>query len=118
MTDVDGPVEAERVTDVESFRRGLTDLLVAADEAGVEAGTMVGLLTANLAALRGEVRLPLSIPPERAHEFLAVARDREGETMAVDLELTGDVADDIELQLSAIRSGEGVEEAGGDGDTE
>lgn len=111
MTDADGPVAAEAVTDVESFRTGLRDLLVAADEAGVEADAMVGLLTANLAALRGEVRLPLSIPPERAREFLAVARDREGETMEVELELTDAVADDVELQLSAIASGEGTNDA-------
>lgn len=112
MTDADGPVDDGAVTDVESFRRGLRDLLVAADGAGVEAGTIVALLTANLAAVRGEVRLPLSMPPERAHEFLAVARDREGETMSVELELTADVADDVELQLSAIESGAGGDAVG------
>lgn len=109
MTDEDGPVAAEQITDVESFRTGLRDLLVAADEAGVEAEVIVGLLTANLAALRGEVRLPLSMPPERAREFLALARDREGETMEVELELTDAVAADVELQLSAIASGEGAD---------
>lgn len=108
MTDADGPVAAGEITDVESFRGALRDLLVAGDEAGVEAGTMVGLLTANLAALRGEVRLPLSMPPGRAREFLALAREREGETMEVELELTEAVAADVELQLSAIEGDEGA----------
>lgn len=93
------------MTDIEDFSdvsESLSDLLAAAEAADIPREALVGLLTARLAAMRGTVRLPLSMPPTRAREFTDRARDHVGETMQVELLVSEDVVDDLELQLDAF----------------
>lgn len=93
MTDV------EDLTDV---RAELSEVLVAAREGDVSQEAVVGLLTEQLAGMRGSVRLPLSMPPDRAREFTDRAADHVGETMEVELLVSEDVVADLELQLGAF----------------
>ncbi|SEO34933.1 hypothetical protein SAMN05216388_1011102 [Halorientalis persicus] len=92
----------ESIDDVETFRAELTELLAAAEDGGVSSDAVVGLLTAQLAGMRGDVRLPLSMPPERAREFTDEASDHVGERMEVDLLVSEDVIQDLELQLQVF----------------
>ncbi|WP_424017533.1 hypothetical protein ACOZ4N_16925 [Halorientalis pallida] len=92
----------ESIDDVEAFRAELTELLAAAEDGGVSSDAVVGLLTAQLAGMRGDVRLPLSMPPERAREFTDEASDHVGERMEVDLLVSEDVIQDLELQLQVF----------------
>lgn len=95
------------VEDSEDLREALGALLVAAEEAGVSRDAMAGLLTVYLARLRGDVRLPLGMEPPRAREFRERAADHLGETMEVELVVTPDVLDEIDLQLSAFEDDAG-----------
>lgn len=99
--------EIADVDDTETFRAALRDLLAAGEAAGVSQDAMTGLLTAHLAAMRGQVRLPLSMPPARAREFTDRARDHQGETMQVELRVTESVVDDLELQLQVFETEDG-----------
>jgi len=95
------------MTDVENaddVRGALADLLAEAETAGVSRDAMTGLLTAHLAAMRGAVRLPLSMPPERARDLTERARAHRGETMEVELQVSDAVIDDLELQLQVFES--------------
>lgn len=94
------------IEDTDDFRDALASLLSEAEAAGVETDAMAGLLTAHLAGLRGSVRLPLSMPPARAREFTDRASDHVGERMEVDLLVSEDVIDELELQLRVFE-GEG-----------
>jgi len=87
------------IDDAEDFRTELAELLATADAAGVDSDAVAGLLTAHLAGHRGTVRLPLSMPPDRAREFTDCAREHVGEPMEVDLVVSEDVIADLELQL-------------------
>jgi hypothetical protein len=92
----------ESIDDVEAFRAELTELLAAAEEGDVSSDAAVGLLTAQLAGMRGDVRLPLSMPPERAREFTDEASEHVDERMEVDLLVSEDVIRDLELQLQVF----------------
>ncbi|WP_299269768.1 hypothetical protein [Halorientalis sp.] len=92
----------ESIDDVGAFRTELTELLAAAEEGGVSSDAVVGLLTAQLAGMRGDVRLPLSMPPERAREFTDEARNHVDERMTVDLLVSETVIQDLELQLQVF----------------
>jgi FixJ family two-component response regulator len=87
------------IDDTEDFRAALADLLAEAEAAGIDTETTTSLLTAHLAAMRGRVRLPLSMPPERAREFTDRASEHVGESMEVELVVSEAVLDDLELQL-------------------
>jgi hypothetical protein len=91
------------VEDAEAFREALGDLLRAAQENGVPQDSLTGLMTVYLAALRGDVRLPLSVSPERAETFHEQFADNLGETAEFELLVSQDVLDDIDLQLEAFR---------------
>jgi len=101
MTDSD-----DTVADIDDVRDRLTDLFADAEAAGVERDALVGLLTAHLAAMRGSVRLPLSMPPDRAREFTDRASDHLGERMEVELLVSEDVVTDLELQLHVFEADE------------
>jgi hypothetical protein len=93
------------MSDVETaddFRRELTELLQNAEAAGVSPDAVTGLLTAHLAGMRGAVRLPLSMPPDRARTFTDRARDHQGDTMEVELHVSEDVLEELELQLQVF----------------
>jgi 4-hydroxyphenylpyruvate dioxygenase-like putative hemolysin len=90
------------IEDFEDFRAAFTDLLAAAETAGIDSDAVTGLLTAQLAAMRGAVRLPLSIPPERAREFTNRAAEHRGESMEVELVVSGSILEDLELQLQVF----------------
>jgi hypothetical protein len=90
------------IDDAEDFRTELAELLAAADAAGVDSDAVAGLLTAHLAGIRGSVRLPLSMPPDRAREFTDRASEHVGERMEVDLVVSEDVLADLELQLQVV----------------
>jgi len=90
------------IEDVDDFRAAFVDLLAEAERADVSPDAMTGLLTAHLAAMRGSVRLPLSMPPERARELTERAREHHGETMQVELHISEEVIDDLELQLQVF----------------
>jgi len=93
MTQIDSP---------ETLREALTELLEKANENDIPRKTVVGLLTAYLAQLRGDVRLPLGMDPERAAQFRETAGDNINETIEVELRITQDVIDELDLQLRAI----------------
>lgn len=107
--------EDDEITDAEEFHAALVDLLAAAQAGGVPADAMVGMLTSYLTQLRGQVRLPLSMPPDRAREFTDRVRDRVGGTVEVDLYVTDEVVEDLELQLRAL---EATDEGGENGGSE
>jgi len=90
------------IDDLEDFRAALTDLMAAAEDADLPSDAIAGLLTAHLAGVRGNVRLPLSMPPARAREFTEEIRDHVGERMQVDLLVSEEVIDDLELQLQVF----------------
>lgn len=94
----------QEIDDLEDFRGALGELMTAAEAAGVSNDAMAGLLTAHLAGVRGNVRLPLSMPPARAREFTDELTDHVGETMQVELLVSEDVIDDLELQLQVFES--------------
>jgi hypothetical protein len=94
------------IDDAEDFRVALADLLAEAEAAGVDTDTMTSLLTAHLAGLRGSVRLPLSMPPDRAREFTERAREHAGEPMEVELVVSEDVLAELELQLRVFEGDE------------
>lgn len=91
------------VADAEEFREALGDLLESAQEAGVPQDSLTGLMTVYLAALREDVRLPLSVSPERAEEFHERFAENLGETAEFELLVSQEVLDDIDLQLEAFR---------------
>lgn len=94
--------DTEDIEDIDDFRAALRELLVAAEAAGVSHDAMAGLLTVYLARLRGDVRLPLGMEPERARQFRDRAADHRGESMEVELVVTPDVLDELDLQLRAF----------------
>lgn len=96
--------DMDSIDDAEAFRAGLVELLTAAEEGDVSSDAVVGLLTAQLAGMRGDVRLPLSMPPARAGEFTEELRDHVGERMEVDLLVSEDVIRDLELQLQVFEA--------------
>ncbi|WP_136716748.1 hypothetical protein [Halorientalis salina] len=104
------------IEDADDFRAALLELLADAERAGVSADAVTGLLTAHLAAMRGDVRLPLSMPPDRAREFADRAGDHQGETMQVELQVSEAVLDDLELQLQVFEAGDGADAPDGSGD--
>lgn len=111
MTDEDDASEHEfDIEDAEEFRAVLGDLLAAAQDGGVSRDAMTGLLTVHLAALRDDVRLPLSVSPERAEEFHQQFAENLGETAEFEMLVSQDVLDDIDLQLEAFRGEDPVEE--------
>lgn len=93
------------IDDAEDFRVALADLLAEAEAAGVDTDTMTSLVTAHLAGLRGSVRLPLSMPPDRAREFTDRAREHVGEPMEVELVVSEDVLAELDLQLRVFQDG-------------
>jgi hypothetical protein len=95
----------QEIDDIEDFRAALGDLMTAAEDASVSSDAMAGLLTAHLAGVRGSVRLPLSMPPARAREFTDEIAAHVGETMQVELLVSEDVVDDLELQLQVFEGG-------------
>ncbi|WP_336001626.1 hypothetical protein [Halorientalis halophila] len=97
----------EDIEDDEDFREALTALLEAAEAGNVSSEAVAGLLTLQLAGVRGDVRLPLAMPPERARRFTETARENVGERMEVELLVSEDVVHDLELQLQAFADGEG-----------
>jgi hypothetical protein len=92
----------DTIDDAEQLRTAMTELLEAAEAGDVSSDAVAGLLTAQLAGMRGNVRLPLSMPPERAREFTDEASDHVGERMEVDLLVSEDVIRDLELQLQVF----------------
>jgi hypothetical protein len=90
------------IEDIEDFRAALAGLMTAAEDADLSSDAMAGLLTAHLAGARGNVRLPLSMPPARAREFTDEMRQHVGETMQVELLVSEEVIDDLELQLQVF----------------
>lgn len=90
------------IEDAEDFREALGDLLSEAQAAGVPTGELTALVTVYLAALREDVRLPLSVSPERAREFRDRFEENLGETAEFELLVTRDVLDDVDLQLEAF----------------
>jgi len=91
------------VEDAEEFREALGDLLESAQEAGIPQDSLTGLMTVYLAALREDVRLPLSVSPERAEEFRERFAENLGETAEFELVVSEEVLDDVDLQLEAFR---------------
>ncbi|MFB6165789.1 MAG: hypothetical protein ABEJ31_11575 [Haloarculaceae archaeon] len=106
------------VEDLEDFRAALSALLADAEAAGVSRDARIGLLSAHLAALRGTVRLPLSMPPARARTFTDRAAERVGQSMEVELLLTDEVIDELELQLQVFEGAGGADAAADDIDGE
>jgi len=102
------------IEDIEDVRTALINLVGEAEAADVSSDAVVGLLTAHLAALRGDVRLPLSMPPARAREFTERAGEHVGETMEVELVISESVLEELELQLQVFE-GDPVR-TGGNGD--
>lgn len=92
------------IEDVEDFRAALGELMTAAEDADLSSDAMAGLLTAHLAGVRGNVRLPLSMPPVRAREFTDEISEHVGETMQVELLVSEEVIDDLELQLQVFET--------------
>lgn len=90
------------IQDGEDFREALGELLAAAQAAGVPTGELTALMTVYLAALREDVRLPLSVSPERARAFREQFADNLGETAEFEMLVTEAVLDDIDLQLEAF----------------
>jgi uncharacterized protein (DUF2267 family) len=101
------------IEDESDFRAALRELLTSAAAADVPPEVTTGLLTAHLAAIRGDVRLPLSMPPARAQTFLERVRDHEGETMQVDVQVTESVIDELALQLRVLTEASGAGEGPG-----
>lgn len=96
----------DAVADIDDVRDRLQTLFADAETAGIERDAVVGLLTAHLAAMRGSVRLPLSMPPDRAREFADRASEHVGERMEVELLVSEDVVNDLELQLRVFEGDE------------
>lgn len=93
------------IEDAEDFRQGLGDLLSEAQAAGVPTRELTALVTVYLAALREDVRLPLSVSPDRARQFRERFAENLGETAEFELLVTQDVIDDVDLQLEAFEDG-------------
>lgn len=91
------------IEEAEDFREALETLLMDAQEAGVHDDSLTGLLTVYLAALRGDVRLPVGVTPDRAEEFHEKFSQNLGETAEFEVLMTQEVLDDIDLQLEAFR---------------
>lgn len=91
------------VEDAEDFREGLETLLMDAQAAGVPDDSLAGLLTVYLAALRGDVRLPVGVSPERAEEFHDRFSQTLGKTAEFEVLITQEVLDEVDLQLEAFR---------------
>lgn len=87
--------------DTEEFRDAVGELLVEA-EGDVDESTMAAVLTAYCAPLRGDVRLPLGMEPERARELRAELADRVGETVELDVAVTPELLEELDLQLRAF----------------
>lgn len=97
MTDTD-------IEDIEDVRERLRRLLAEAEAADVSRDALAGLLTAHLAGIRGDVRLPLGMPPDRARAFADRANEHVGETMEVELRISAEVLDELELQLEVFET--------------
>jgi len=94
------------IDDHEQFREELGDLLAAAEAGEVSHDAVAGLLTLYLARLRGDVRLPLGMEPPRARAFRERAADHVGETMELDVRVSEEMLEEIDLQLSAFGDGD------------
>jgi hypothetical protein len=84
--------------DTEAFREAVGDLLVDA-EGEVSEETMAAVLTAYCARLRGEVRFPLGMAPDRARRLRAELDDRVGEAVELEVAVTPALLDELDLQL-------------------
>ncbi|MFB6171119.1 MAG: hypothetical protein ABEJ23_01200 [Haloarculaceae archaeon] len=91
------------VETAEDFREALETLLMDAQGAGVPDDSLAGLLTVYLAALRGDVRLPVGVAPDRAEAFHDRFAENLGETAEFEVLITQEVLDDVDLQLEAFR---------------
>jgi hypothetical protein len=87
--------------DTAEFRDAVGDLLVDA-EGEVDESTMAAVLTAYCARLRGEVRFPLGMEPERAREFRAELDDHVDEAVELEVAVTPDLLEELDLQLEAF----------------
>lgn len=100
------------IDDADAFREALGDLLAAAQAGGVSRDAITGLMMVYLAGLREDVRLPLSVSPDRAEAFRDRFADNLGETAEFELLVSQDVLDDVDLQLEAFRGEDPVPEDG------
>lgn len=84
--------------DTAEFRDAVGDLLVEA-EGEVSEDAMAAVLTAYCAQLRGEVRFPLGMEPDRARRLRAELDDHVGEAVELEVAVTPALLDEIDLQL-------------------
>lgn len=87
--------------DTDEFRDAVGDLLVDA-EGDVDEATMAAVLTAYTARLRGEVRFPLGMGPGEARALRAELDDHVGETIELEVAVTPDLLEELDLQLRAF----------------
>jgi hypothetical protein len=88
----------------EAFREELEALLSAAEAGDVSQDAVAGLLTLYLARIRGDVRLPLGMEPDRARRFRERAAEHVGETMELELQVSTELLEEMALQLSAFET--------------
>jgi hypothetical protein len=84
--------------DTGEFRDAVGDLLREADDELDEA-TMAAVLTAYTAQLRGEVRFPLGMSPPEARTLRAELDDHVGEAIELEVAVTPDLLEELDLQL-------------------
>lgn len=87
--------------DTADFRDAVGDLLVEA-EGDVDEETMAAVLTAYCARLRDEVRFPLGMAPDAARSFRAELDDHVGETVELEVAVTPELLEELDLQLEAF----------------
>lgn len=87
--------------DTDEFRDAVGDLLVEAD-GELDESTMAAVLTAYTARLRGEVRFPLGMEPEKAAALRAELDDHVGEAVELEVAVTPDLLEELDLQLGVF----------------
>lgn len=87
--------------DTDEFREAVGDALEAAD-GEVDESTMAAVLTTYAARLRGEVRFPLGMAPGKARAFREELDQHVGEAVELEVAVTPELLDEIDLQLRAF----------------
>ena len=90
--------------DTDEFRDAVGDLLREAD-GEVDEATMAAVLTAYTARLRGEIRFPLGMEPDGARALRAELDDHLGEAIELEVAVTPDLLEELDLQLRTFESG-------------
>lgn len=88
--------------DIEAFRDTIGEAL---DDTDAAPSATARVLEAYAASLRSRVRFPLDMTPAEARTFREEMADHAGDTLELEVVVTDELLDGLDIQLAAIDEG-------------